>query len=512
MRSLFRNLIGLVAASLAACASLPPRADFPFEAAKPPGDSSLLDRAISPAETLHPGQSAFRLVDDGREAFVTRMKSAQTAARSLDVQTYIWHADLTGQYLAQQLIESADRGVHVRLLLDDLDARAKNEGIAALAAHPNIEVRLFNPFASREGALRKAGEGLSNFKKLNHRMHNKSWIADNRLAIVGGRNVGDEYFEASDEKNFVDLDFSMIGPVVRDTSASFDRYWNSKLTYPIETLDPEDVNSSALEKLRARLASQLQDAAASRYAEALRSDDAVQRLVTGSWPMEWSATYAFVADDPLKLTMEKDDARKSEVVAAIGPQLKAAHTRADIISPYFVPGKQGTALLVSLAQEGVQINVLTNSLAANDVAAVHGGYSQYRKPLLAGGVRLWELKPLSGVPVNSSLFGSSGASLHTKAFSVDGRTLFVGSYNLDPRSTWLNCEQGVLVESAVLARQFEAIFESQSSGSNAWRVTLRDDHLSWSDGSTNFDNDPQASAWRKFQAWLARTLNLEAQL
>lgn len=512
MRSLFRNLIGLVAASLAACASLPPRADLPFEAAKPPGDSSLLDRAISPAETLHPGQSAFRLVDDGREAFVTRMKSAQTAARSLDVQTYIWHADLTGQYLAQQLIESADRGVHVRLLLDDLDARAKNEGIAALAAHPNIEVRLFNPFASREGALRKAGEGLSNFKRLNHRMHNKTWIADNRIAIVGGRNVGDEYFEASDEKNFVDLDFSMIGPVVRDASASFDRYWNSKLTYPIEILDPEDVNSSSLEKLRTRLASQLKEAAASRYAEALRSDDAVQRLVTGSWPMEWSATYAFVADDPLKLTMEKDDARKSEVVAAIAPQLKAAHTGADIISPYFVPGKQGTALLVSLALQGKQINVLTNSLAANDVAAVHGGYSQYRKPLLAGGVRLWELKPLSGVPANSSLFGSSGASLHTKAFSVDGRTLFVGSYNLDPRSTWLNCEQGVLVESAVLARQFEAIFESQSSGSNAWRVALRDDHLSWSDGSTSFDSDPQASAWRKFQAWLSRTLNLEAQL
>jgi cardiolipin synthase C len=512
VRSLFRSLIGLIAASLAACTSLPPRADLPFEPARPPGDSSFLDRAIGPAETLHPGQSAFRLVDDGREAFVTRIKSAQNAARSLDVQTYIWHADLTGQYLAQQLLVSADRGVHVRLLLDDLDARAKNEGIAALAAHPNIEVRLFNPFASREGTLRKAGEGLSNFKRLNHRMHNKTWIADNRIAIVGGRNVGDEYFGASDEKNFVDLDFSMIGPVVRDASASFDRYWNSKLTYPIETLDAEDVNSSALEKLRIRLASQLKDAVASRYAEALRSDDAVQRLVTGSWPMEWSATYAFVADDPLKLTMEKGDARKSAVVAAIAPLLKAAQTRADIISPYFVPGKQGTALLVSLAQEGRQVNVLTNSLAANDVAAVHGGYSQYRKPLLASGVRLWELKPLSGVPVNSSLFGSSGASLHTKAFSVDGRTLFVGSYNLDPRSTWLNCEQGVLVESEVLARQFAGIFQSQSSGANAWSVTLRHDHLSWSDGSASFDSDPQASAWRKFQAWLSRTLNLEAQL
>ena len=485
---------------------------MPYEAAIPAGDSGILDSAFAPVEARHPDQSGFRLVSEGTEAFVTRMQSARVAVRSLDVQIYIWHSDLTGNYLAQQLIESADRGVQVRLLLDDLDARAKNSGIASLAAHPNIRVRLFNPFVSRHGPLRKAGEGLTSFERLNHRMHNKTWIADNRIAIVGGRNVGDEYFGASDQVNFIDLDFSMIGPVVRDASASFDRYWNSSLAYPIEMLDPDGVNTAALQMLRERLALQIDNANASRYAEALRSNDAVQRLIAGNWPMEWSASYTFVADDPLKLTMAKGDARITEVAALIMPQLKGTQTSADVISPYFVPGKQGTAFLVSLAQEGRQIQVLTNSLAANDVAAVHGGYSQYRKPLLAGGIRLWELKPLAGLPVNSSLFGSSGASLHTKAFSVDSRTLFVGSYNLDPRSTWLNCEQGVFVESAALAGQFETMFESLSSSSHAWSVTQQEGGLRWSDGTTSFDTEPQASWWRRFQAWFARALHLEAQL
>ncbi len=163
---------------------------------------------------------------------MVRMQSARLAARSLDMQTYIWHADLTGMYLAQQLLESADRGVRVRLLLDDLDARAKNDGLAALAAHPNIEVRMFNPLVTRKGTLSKAGEGAFNFKRINRRMHNKSWIADNRIAVVGGRNVGDEYFGAGDEMNFVDLDFAMLGPIVRDISASLRQVLELALRVP----------------------------------------------------------------------------------------------------------------------------------------------------------------------------------------------------------------------------------------------------------------------------------------
>ncbi len=171
-----------------------------------------------------------------------------------------------------------------------------------------------------------------------------------------------------------------------------------------------------------------------------------------------------------------------------------------------------TKALVEAVGSGKQVRILTNSLVANDVAAVHGGYSRYRRPLLKGGVQLWELKPALGSASGSSLFGSSGASLHTKALSTDGRSLFVGSYNVDPRSTWLNTEQGVLVEDTTLTEQLDGIFATQTSGAHAWQVTLTDGNLSWSDGVENFGSDPKASGWRRFQAWMTRVLHLDAQL
>jgi putative cardiolipin synthase len=475
-------------------------------------ENGPLDRAIAPAEAQRPGQSAFRLVIEGPEAFAIRVQSARVAVRSLDVQTYIWHADLTGMFLAQQLIEAADRGVRVRLLLDDMDARAKNAGFAAMAAHPNIDVRLFNPFASRAGMLGFIGEGLTDFGRINRRMHNKSWIADNRIALVGGRNIGDEYYGANDGVNFVDLDFAMIGPVVRDASASFDKYWNSPLVYPIESLDAASVNAAELDRLRALLASHARDAANSRFATELRAGDAVKRLVAGDWPVQWASTYTFVSDDPLKVTMTEQNAQRTHVGAALLPWVKSAQTDITIISPYFVPGEGVTDVLVTAAGSGKRVRVLTNSLVASDVAAVHGGYSRYRKPLLAGGVSLYELKPETGTKVDSSMFGSSGASLHTKALAVDKRSLFVGSYNLDPRSTWLNCEQGVLVENAVLASQLETIFATQTSGQRAWQVTLKDGDLTWTDGNETFDSDPKASAGKRFTSWLTRVLGLDSQL
>jgi putative cardiolipin synthase len=498
-------------ALLSACSRLQPRPELPDQTALATGEDATLDRATSALEAQHPGQSAFRLITEGTEAFVTRVQSARVAMRSLDIQTYIWHADLTGVYFAEQLLAAADRGVRVRLLLDDMDARAKNDGYAALAAHPNIDIRMFNPFASRSGTLAFIGEGLTSFGRINRRMHNKTWIADNRLAIVGGRNVGDEYFGASDEMNFVDLDFAMIGPIVRDASASFDKYWNSPSAYPIELLDASAENLSALQKLRSKVSAHTQQAHDSRYARALREDDAIKRMVTGDWPIQWSANYQFVSDDPLKVTMKKRDAQRTHVGSTLVPMVQAAQSQLSVISPYFVPGDGVTTMFTAAAGAGTQVRVLTNSLAANDVAAVHGGYSRYRKPLLAGGVHLWELKP-AAKKVESSLFGSGGASLHTKAFAVDGRTLFVGSYNLDPRSTWLNCEQGVLVENALLAGQLEQIFAQQTEGEHAWQVTLEKGSLRWTDGREHFDSDPQAPASRRFQAWMTRVLHLDAQL
>jgi putative cardiolipin synthase len=504
--------VALLAALIGGCAQLPPRPAEPDGVAIAVAEGGDLDRTISPAEARNPGQSGFRLVKEGTEAFVVRMQSARLATRSLDVQTYIWHADMTGIYLANQLLESADRGVRVRLLLDDLDARAQNDGLAALAAHPSIEVRMFNPFVTRKGTLAQAGEGALNFKRINRRMHNKSWIADNRIAVVGGRNVGDEYFGAGEAMNFVDLDFAMIGDVVRDASASFDRYWNSPSAYPMETLDPTGVSDASLVRLRGWLAKKTGEMSESRYAEALRGDDLVKRMLAGDWPMQWSSQYEFVSDDPAKVTMKKRDVKRTHVGVTLVPMIQQAKTQVTIISPYFVPGEEVTAGFTRAAGEGKTVRILTNSLVANDVAAVHGGYSRYRKHLIKGGVQLWELKPMPGGAQNSSLFGSSGASLHTKAFAVDGETLFVGSYNLDPRSTWLNCEQGVLVENAALAAELEALFETQVAGNHSWRVTLQDGGLHWTDGEKSYSRDPEASGWRRFQAWATKVLHLDAQL
>ena len=495
----------------AGCASLPEHPQLAPQVSMAPGSDAPLDLTLSEVEAQHAGEAGFRLVVEGMEAFVIRAQSANMAARSIDVQSYIWHADATGRYLAQVLLAAADRGVRVRLLVDDLDARAKNAGFGALAAHTNIEVRLFNPFATRSGGLRLAGEGLRDFGRINRRMHNKSWIADNRIALVGGRNLGDEYFTASDQVNFVDLDFAMIGPVVRDVTASFDRFWNSSAAWPLEALDEELVSEPALATLRAKLAEYTAGAQQSEYAQALRANDGIRRLVAGDWALRWSSKYRFVSDDPAKVTMQKKDAARAVVAAAVVEQLRNARSSLEIISPYFVPGDEGSEVLIARAKAGAAVQVLTNSLAANDVATVHGGYSRHRKALLEGGVQLFELKPLAG-DQPTSFSGSSGASLHTKALTADGNMVFVGSYNLDHRSTWLNCEQGVLVEDTALAAQLSGIFQLQSAAARAWKVTLDAGELHWNDGGETLDSEPRASGWRKFQAWFARAFHLDAQL
>jgi putative cardiolipin synthase len=493
------------------CAQLPPRPALTVETAVAVGEGTKLDRLIAPQLEQHPGQSGFRLVSQGPEAFAVRAHAARIAGRSVDVQTYIWHGDQTGLALAHLLLTAADRGVKVRLLLDDMDARAKNDGFAALDAHPNIEVRMFNPLPSRSGAMAAIGDLMGDAKRLNHRMHNKTWIADNRIAIVGGRNLGDEYFGASEEVNFVDLDFALVGPVVQDASASFDRYWNSEAAYPMAILSPDKVDDTQLERLRHNLARSMEEASQGSFAELLRRDDAVIRLVSGDWLVNWSGEYRFVSDDPAKVS-KGGDRSSSNVLGVLAPTVRDATQDLTIVSPYFVPGDAGTKGFVDAAQDGKRVRILTNSLAANDVAAVHGGYSEYRKTLLKGGVQLWELKPLPGERNRSTFFGSGGASLHTKGLAVDGSQIFVGSYNLDPRSTSLNCEQGVLVRSEVLAQQFMSLFDLQASGERAWKVSLVEGDLSWTDGTESFDAEPKASAGQKFQAWLASWLPIESQL
>lgn len=503
--------LNLALACLPGNAQLPPRPTTADELAMDAGADAPLDRWSIPREARHPGESAFRLVHDGSEALTIRERSAALASRSIDVQTFIWRLDRSGSFLVQRLLEAADRGVRVRMLVDDMDVRNNNAAFAALAAHPNIAVRSFNPFVSRRGVLGLIVEGLTNFERINGRMHNKTWIADNRVAVVGGRNLGDEYFGASNSINFEDLDFAMVGPVVRDISRSFDRYWNSSHTYPMKLLDPQGVSPQALAVLRSGVSRSAvagrQHSAPDTPAAMLRQDFPLPDMT-----MTWSANYRFLVDDPGKVATRGNDPHRARVRAALIEVVRAARSEVILISPYFVPGDTTTALLAQAATNGKRVRVLTNSLSATDVGVVHGGYAQYREALLEGGVELWELKAMAGSSARPLSTGLSGASLHSKALLVDRMSTFVGSYNLDPRSAWHNCEQGVLVDSEALALELADVFARQISDQRAWQVRLSEGALVWSDNATRLGADPYASVAQRLQAWIVRLLRLELYL
>ena len=493
------------------CARLPPRPTLPAETAITGIGDTPLDQRIQPMTVAHPGESGFRLVSDGTFAFAVRAALVRNARRSLDLQYYIWHGDVTGRLLAREIIAAADRGVRVRLLLDDLDARSRDHWLAAADAHPNIAVRLFNPFAARRGPLRKIGEMLTAYSRINHRMHNKNLIADNRVAISGGRNIGDEYFSASKESNFTDLDFAMAGPVVADLSRTFDRYWNSEAVWPIDALLPERAKPEDLVALRDGLERHAQDPEAQGWLATLPGNAAVAAFVAGEMPLHWTERWRVLADDPLKARLGDAPHTRSDVLRGLSQALRESNARVVLISPYFVPGDQGTQSLVELAGSGRSVTVLTNSLAANDVAAVYTGYARYRTRLLQGGVHAYELKP-DPSEGGTSLFGSSGASLHSKAVLIDDDEAFVGSFNLDPRSVSLNSEQGVLVTDAAIGDELQAYFQRMTAPVHSWRVDL-DEHgnTRWTDDHGSTTKTP-ASFGRRTRAAIARMLPIESQL
>jgi putative cardiolipin synthase len=472
---------------LAGCASLPAGVERMPSGAFADTDGTRLGRAVAPAAAANAGKSGIHPIANSRDAFAARVLLARAAERSLDVQYYIWRDDTTGTLLFQELWEAAERGVRVRLLLDDNSTRGLDEHLSALDAHPRIEVRLFNPYASRGGRL---GELLTDFARLNRRMHNKSFTADNQATIVGGRNIGDEYFGAESPVAFSDLDVLAVGAVVKAVSSSFDAYWASESAYPASSL----IRAAPAFEARGTLQQQPE---AAKYLEAVRATPLVRELLAGSLPLEW-ASARIVSDDPSKVLHPPERAdlhMLPRLVAALGDPAREI----DLISPYFVPAKEGSAALRALAERGVTVRILTNSLAATDVAAVHAGYAKYREELLHSGVRLYELKPTVEQSARGVPGGSSDASLHAKTFAVDRSRIFVGSFNLDPRSARLNTEMGVVVESAALARQLSAALDA-GLPPNAYEVRLAEGRLEWLDGDRRYTSDPGTGFLQR--AWI----------
>ena len=456
------------------CTTLPSLEDRPGSTADLDTAATLLGRANAPRVIAHPGMSGFHTLPDGRDAFAARVLLAQAAERTLDVQYYIWGKDMTGTLLFAALRQAGDRGVRVRLLLDDNNTSGLDATLTALDAHPNIEVRLFNPFVVR--GVRALGY-LTDFARANRRMHNKSFTADSQVTIIGGRNVGDAYFGAADDMLFTDLDVMAIGPVVDEVSKNFDRYWSSNSSYPVERLLGK-VAPVALEEL-SRAALEIEHSPrAVAYTGALRASTFVADLVKGSLDLEW-APARMISDDPAKglgqagegdLLFDKIEQTMGEPVADL-----------NMVSPYFVPTDAGVRAFSALADRGVKVRVLTNALEATDVAAVHAGYAKHREAMLEAGVSLFELRRRTPVARTRKLLGngSSTSSLHSKTFSVDRRHVFIGSFNFDQRSARLNTEMGFVIDSAVLADRIATAFD-QRIPAEAYEVRLSPQHrLYW---------------------------------
>jgi putative cardiolipin synthase len=469
---------------------LPPLQGRVATSAIPATGDVRLARNIAPLAAAHPGQSGVVPLFEGTDAFSTRMLLARAAEQSIDAQYYIWQNDLTGIPLLAELRAAAERGVRVRLLVDDNGTPDLDRELATLNALPNAEVRIFNPFNLRTPRLLSY---TFDFFRLNRRMHNKSFTVDGTATIIGGRNVGDIYFARDAETQYSDLDLLAVGQVVTDVSREFDRYWNSLSAYPHELLVAPPADGPA--SFDARLSGVLADAGTAEYADALGRSVMVRDLAAGTLRLLWADTQ-LVSDDPAKgLGLIPSDRLMITRLASIAG---AADKSIDLISAYFVPGNRGVEMLAGAVASGVRVRTLTNSLDATDVLPVHASYTKYRKRLLDAGVEVYELKAdrAGDTPdIGIEVLGRSASSLHAKTLILDADRVFIGSFNFDPRSVFLNCEMGFLVRSPELARAVTRSFDDMF-GERAWRVTYGQGRgLVWQDGAGEAaTTEPGASA------------------
>ncbi|MBL8581273.1 MAG: phospholipase D family protein [Rhizobiaceae bacterium] len=453
------------------------------------------------ADHAKAGRSGLILLDDNREALLVRILAARSAVRTLDLMYYLWHDDRVGRLLAKEVVDAADRGVKVRILLDDLNPRSSDAGYLALDAHPNIELKLFNPSGMRNGHLLRSIEFAARMLSMTRRMHAKAWICDERAAIVGGRNIGDAYFDAADT-NFRDLDLLILGTAATQTRSIFEAYWNSKAAWRIRDLN------------RARPRHPRTAAASEGELDAVGKTDPIslEEFVARAGAVHWTEQARVIADPPEKALGKR---RRNWLTKELMPLIRGAERTLNIVSPYFIPGRRGVSILSELTNRGVSVSVLTNSLAATDVAAVHGAYANYRRRLLRRGVRLFEFQ-LFGHRRDISVFGSKGASLHTKAFTVDERIGFIGSFNFDPRSVSINSEMGVLFQDRDLVRVLKKRLEEEKSPQTSYSLDIHNQRLRWR-GVTNgnpveFRSEPEAGFRRRLLAGLVRYLPIESQL
>jgi len=496
-----KRIVALVVAQIAVstltgCASLPSLEGRTETTAYADTEETRIGRAVAADVAANPAMTGIHALADPHDAFAARVAFCAGAERSLDVQYYIWNGDQVGYLLFEALWKAAERGVRVRLLLDDMNTSGLDSTLSALDGHPNIEVRLYNPFVQRTA---RSMAFLTDFARVNRRMHNKSLTVDNQASIIGGRNVGNEYFGAESEISFADLDVVAVGAVVSDVSRQFDLYWNSPSAYPAASI-VHSPGPDAAAALMARIATVHSDPESTSYIRAVVNTPVIRELLDRQLALEW-APARLVNDDPAKTldTKERKDILMfPELVRTIG----APETTFDLISPYLVPGEKGPESLAQLAGNGVKIRILTNSLSSSESSVVFSGYAKRRMALLRAGVQLWETKPTVGKVARKEKSGSSSGALHAKTFAVDRDTVFVGSFNFDPRSALLNTELGLVIESPSLAQGLTDFFDKVVPGM-AYEVRLKSDGVSieWIErtetGETVYDADPGTGSFKR---------------
>ncbi len=485
---------------------LPDRSEIQPSAAVPLSGETRWGKFLKAAADIHPGKSGVMPLATGHSALAARLMLVSRAESSVDLQYYIWHDDVSGRLLLKALYDAANRGVRVRLLVDDNGIHGMDATFMALDAMDHFEVRIFNP--SRVRSPKMLGYAFD-LMRMNRRMHNKALIVDGAAAILGGRNIGDEYFAIGDHNYFLDLDAIAAGPIVPETSAEFDLYWNAESVYPVNLVVGGEPPA---------LPDWLSKPPTSGVPEWVADLPALEahvesKMINSGLEFEWTDV-KLVYDDPIKgMGKAKVDQLMINRLGAVVGDVKRS---LDLVSAYFIPGKSGVEYFVGIQKSGATVEVLTNSLNATDVALVHAGYSKYRRALLEGGVTLYELKPLPGVPIGEqelSVIGSSGSSLHAKTLSIDLNRIFIGSFNFDPRSVNLNCEMGFMIDSQVMAKQMRAGFENQVR-LGSYQVVLRDGKMRWieraADGSEIVhDDEPDVSALNRFVVTVMGWLPIE---
>jgi len=510
-----------------ACGTLPPGHDQPRQESQalPPASSPI---GVTPSEEAeHPGQSAFRMIARGIDGLAVRLEVIASAQRSLDLQYYIFRGDESGGLIAAALLRAADRGVRVRVLVDDGDTVSGDERMFALAAHPRIQIRIFNPFDYRGHVqLFRALDFAFNKNRLDYRMHNKLLVADNAFALIGGRNIGDQYFQIDPQSQFGDDDVAVMGPLVRRLSGVFDEFWNSPVSIPVDALDKNHTSAQSLAELRDLLGQRGEPLNLPRdLSSRLNSGQPLSDVIGDHAANNWAAA-ELIYDSPDKRDVVERIAHGRLISKPMEARIAKVDSELLMITPYLVPSPREEELLRQLQSRNAQVRMLTNSLEAAPDLAAHAGYAKVRPKLLADGIELHEIRSrvesTTGTGQSRKIAAFGNYALHAKLYVFDRRSVFVGSMNFDQRSERINTEIGVIIDSPPMASAVRSRFAELTQLTEAYsvRLTASGDHhkerIAWQSEKngkvTTVSTEPGRSFWQRFKARFLAWLPIDSEL